>query len=927
MRIVKSLHSGVIHRTFEMSGQKLFTLGSLWGFELSSGKPLLEKDVWTIVGERMPEGAIFDAGYPKVCSEYLVAGSFLSAEPVGGSVISARVADREKKLAVFGDRYWNRTSFDGPETISELPISFEQAFGGKGYSKNPTGKGMDEVDHEGVKRIPLPNVEYHSQLMSSHKDRPEPASFGPLDVTWAQRQSLSGTYDQRYIEEYMPGFPADIDSLFFNCAARDQWLEGYLVGSEAFSFTGMNLEFPVLQGVLPSIRSRLFVEVTQDEVARFVELDNQLDTVWFFPNDDMGVVIHRGSYPVETSNASEVSAVMLAHENLSDVERSLEHYQDQFAKRTDLEHGFKYMVNTRDLIPLGVSCGFDEIMGVTDQGTDPGRANLANYVDQQLGKGKAKVDEILQESSEGLAIAGIKERTVDEMMQKKSTPTPEQQQIVALIEKIVPGHSDSTKAIDLTTIDLKAMDELNDYTDQLNAEKMAEVKETLNKHIEQLKQDGQAESAQLMEEALASRELPPLLPRPAKDVQSAISTIEQQRESIQREMHIMASMGLDTQQLNVFMSELKKSEAELEASKQQMTEIYRLAAHNVPEARSPHEGQEEQLAAEFRAKLTQGKDLEYWDGAFTELSKVEVVNVSLQGCFLEHASLVEARVTGVNLNEAILSHANMSNASFSQVSFKAANLGGCLLKQALFKDCDFTDASLGKARLSGAVFERCQFQGRMDAFLEADLSGATFIDCEMNKCIFYELTMAHCRFEKTRLDEANFVECELEGAQFQNSSLAGVNFVSSVLNSASFRDSVMHNSRFVGGCQLEQGDFKGCKATLSNFRENSMSGADFTGADVSHSDFSGATLVGACFIDALTRQTLFIESNLECTLMTRLDAMEASFQNARLTGADFREANLYSANFYGVIVGKTDFSSANLKKTLFKDWRPSRDQG
>jgi uncharacterized protein YjbI with pentapeptide repeats len=70
---------------------------------------------------------------------------------------------------------------------------------------------------------------------------------------------------------------------------------------------------------------------------------------------------------------------------------------------------------------------------------------------------------------------------------------------------------------------------------------------------------------------------------------------------------------------------------------------------------------------------------------------------------------------------------------------------------------------------------------------------------------------------------------------------------------------------------------------------------------------------------------LFINTNLEKASLVKVDAMEACFQDARLTGTSFQSANLYGASFYGVVVGETDFRGANLKKTLFKDWRPGRE--
>jgi hypothetical protein len=117
--------------------------------------------------------------------------------------VSLRVGDVLRRIAVFGDRRWER-AFGGdlvpsnPALFDALPLSFDRAYGGKfemppgpdrmtglphpggtmAYPKNPQGRGfyMDAASAEGEL---LPNIELPEQLIRKWDERPEPAGFSP----------------------------------------------------------------------------------------------------------------------------------------------------------------------------------------------------------------------------------------------------------------------------------------------------------------------------------------------------------------------------------------------------------------------------------------------------------------------------------------------------------------------------------------------------------------------------------------------------------------------------------------------------------------------------------------------------------------------------------------------------------------------------
>ena len=93
MQIVKSLHSGVLHKAFSHRSKHYFAVTTLWGFRLSAGAPVLEQDLWSSIGDVFDKNALFDAGMPKTRAEFLVHGSFHAptGEPVAAVVILASV--------------------------------------------------------------------------------------------------------------------------------------------------------------------------------------------------------------------------------------------------------------------------------------------------------------------------------------------------------------------------------------------------------------------------------------------------------------------------------------------------------------------------------------------------------------------------------------------------------------------------------------------------------------------------------------------------------------------------------------------------------------------------------------------------------------------------------------------------------------------
>jgi hypothetical protein len=164
-----------------------------------------------------------------------------NGQPVATLDVGFRVGSLQKLLRVFGDRRWGGFGPSAPEPFTKMALVYERAFGGVDVKsshperdwdwRNPVGCGF-AVDKAHLEDVPVPNVEWPDQLISSWNDRPAPAGFGVVASHWQPRVSFGGTYDESWAQTRQPLLPADFDERFFQCAPIDQQAPQFLTGGE-----------------------------------------------------------------------------------------------------------------------------------------------------------------------------------------------------------------------------------------------------------------------------------------------------------------------------------------------------------------------------------------------------------------------------------------------------------------------------------------------------------------------------------------------------------------------------------------------------------------------------------------------------------------------------------------------------------------------
>ncbi len=208
-----------------------------------------------------------------------------------------------KTIRVFGDRVWEKRgvvpSMSNPAPFETMPLVWERAYGGmdnKGRElraevRNPVGRGYHAKDGEKeLNGSPLPNLEDPAELISSLKQSPAPACFGPICGHWEPRLSFAGTYDERWQQERAPYLPTDFDSRFLQLAPPGLVAPGYLQAGDWIEANGVTPSGS-LRVQLPPVR----IDVTYIVDGSPQAVPANLDTVLIEPDQNRLALVWRAA--------------------------------------------------------------------------------------------------------------------------------------------------------------------------------------------------------------------------------------------------------------------------------------------------------------------------------------------------------------------------------------------------------------------------------------------------------------------------------------------------------------------------------------------------------------------------------------------------------------------------------------------------------
>jgi uncharacterized protein YjbI with pentapeptide repeats len=802
MKVFKPLQASLLHKTFEFKGKKQLAVSVLFGFPFDGSEPMLEPNLWKFIASEIGKNGILDLGMPKPNGEVLLHGKYFA--PKGTSVtadsVRLKLGKIEKVLLVYGNRYWRvMLGPTEPEPIREMPLDYSNAFGGKGYAKNPIGKGMVDVDVFGEMRRPLPNVEYPDQVMSSSGQKPDPAGFGPLDMAWEFRTSKLGTYDDKWLRERWPAYPDDLNWNHFNAAPHDQWLDEYFSGTETFDLYNMHPDKPVVRGQLPPFRTRCFIKRASSGDGEIDEIKMRAETVWLFPHAETGIVLYRGVIGIQTDDVSDVKNIIIGYENLTDPLRDTSHYANALTSR---QVGEK-MLNTTDLIPNGATCGFG---AVEEPESSSGSDNSGGSGDG--GGGKSMGSTKTPAESKRAALIALSDKLAEIPGTDAARAKVGEEIMETYLPPLFPRPSEHARILNEYISEKNRMEELRVDIRRLGGN----VSEIPDIDIEQ--------SRVKLEEA-------------ARDMKECYRAqahmLDEGRPS--HEEHLKA---LREDLLKRFKSGEKLAGWDLagvDLSKQDLSGI------------------------DFSGCYLEGVDFTDCKLIGANLERAILAFANLSSCDLSGANLKRANLGAANLTHAVFDGADLTETILARSLLTRAKLTNCNMT-----DVDMFEAGLGEADLSGSILPHTHFIDLHIArakFIKTVLTGSTFSNCNLEDTDFSESVLDESTWIASWLDRANFSNARMTNSRFPgSSSLRDAKFVRAVLNSSNFRETDLSSVDFTEAT-LDMCDFSDSKARKARFTRATAKKAQFIGTDLSEADLSSMNLMEGTLMKArLTSATL-----------------------------------------------------------------------
>ncbi|MFL6655115.1 MAG: DUF2169 domain-containing protein [Sulfurifustis sp.] len=869
MKIIKPLTLGCLQKPYRYRGRNYYVVTALGFFRLGENveRFLTEQSQWPVALKALPAGEPIDFAMPKAHGEMLLAGSAyaLGSEPVTRMIVRASVGTIDKCVTVVGDREWMYGivpfyRVTDPSPFRVMPLGYERAYGGPNHPANPRGVGYTGrrlAAFFGENHGRMPNLEYPHEPVRSHRKHYPPAGFGPLDIGSPVRQAKAGTYDQVWLDRDAPGLPEDVQWSLYNAAPDDQQIDGYFGGGEPYRLEGLHPSKRVIEGRLPRMRVRALVQRRGRAPSAAEELTMVFDTVWFFPDQELGVAVYRGQTTIEDSDALDVEAVLLAYENLADSPRSPAHYHEALRLRTDRATAVLHLANEAPLVP--------ELRAAERAAAAERHAKVQA---DELARRQAMLDEATAEFWTG---GGMSQPANYAPPIASPPPLP-----VVTRESIANGE------VDLMEIVAKA--------DAL-AEEARRQGETRRAAAER----AQADVAHVTPAAAEQiREVEARAAVPAHDLIGGAAPPSP--------FGIPSDVGAE--QAHVLQAAISQLPALKRQTRRAAPQPIAPSVPLLPETKL-------HLGRKVREWHAAGQTLAGRDLAGAHLSRADFAGADLREVMFEEADLSGASFRGANLRGAVFTGARLVGADFTDADLADANFSQSRAANATFRDARLAGALAMKADWSGADFNGAALTGVIGN--DVMLSGAILERVDLAHAVLVGAVANDARFIGARLYRTMLVGAQLERADFTEAALERAVLLNVRAQHSRWRSARMTRVQTGGSATFANADLRDVTARQCGWRGADLSGADLSGArfvlcDFGHCRFEGARLRGALLWRSILMLATFVDCDAEDADFFQTMARKADFRGARLRGT-----NRVQADFSETLMDRADAEPARVR--------------
>ena len=853
MKIIKPMTLGLMHRPYLWRGQYRLLVATLSFFSLGGQAHTLLRDnlQWRKVTAALPPGRPLDELMPKTRGEVLLAGSAYAAQGLATTHQSVRLqlGTIDKTLRVIGDRQWvygllPLFQITPPAPFTRMPLEWGRAFGGPRHAGNPEGCGYVPNPLAalfGRNQGRMPNLEDPRHPVRGHYRRHAPAGFGALDVGWLPRRRWIGTYDKHWQAQTYPGLADNTDPEFFNAAPEDQRIAGHFHGGEPYRLEGMHPNLPVIEGQLPELRPRAFVLPKGRPVDALDEVPLAFDTVWFFPDAELGIAIHRGEVAIHDSLALDVEALMVAYEHAADAPRPLDHYGEVLALRLNRETAARHVFNESQLTPA------------PDAASRAERAQEEQAERAQREATRAAREIALQaefHAAGGMSAAAPAALAVNETITLPTIPA-------AAVRR---GDFDLGPLLD-------------------GAERAA----------------SQAKAQAEVHRVEAARQLDEL---PAAAAPSASETVQQvlaRAMGVEAPVAALADFADPAAVPPLAVAQLKDLQRRARLAAPTPTAPTTPLS---PEAAAA-------IGHWALARVRDGDSLQGCDLAGANLRGAALSGANLRGALLEASDLSGAQLDGADLSEVALTGATLDDANCAAACFDGANLAHTRARRALFRGAHFAGAQAGRADWSDADLAGARFDQLVAPHIVlagANLERTTLDDCVLmyahaagsrwsrsvwRRCVALGADLAASEWTEATLTRSVLMECRLIDSQWSSAGLSRV-------QAGGGADWSRADLRRISA---DHSSWREANLTLADLADGAFRECDFSGTQL-----ADATLERALFYRSLFMGTVLTGCRAGAADFYQATCRRTDFRDADLYGANFVQADCSEARFENAVI-------------------------
>lgn len=793
--------------------------------------PLREEDRQTLLGEgpmwealmaALEPEEIFDEGYAKPRAEFLLYGACHPPKDAQAMEVGVQVGDKKKRLQIFGERLFDGKKAMPPRPLRPVPLDWKHAYGGPDHADNPLGMGHGELATGAF----LPQI----MRLQDHVDDLQHAvadCFRAMPPQWPQRAHHLGPFDADWLANDWPELPASSDREFFCTAPEDQRLQGYFRGDEELELEGVHPKRPHILCALPGLRPRLFV-TRRDRPDELEEVQAEADTLWLFPEQELGVLCYRGVVRVADDEAGDLHSFVGDWEFMDHEPLPLEHYAAMLRSEAEeqAEEG------EQDAEPPSPEPPQSE--DSPEAGAAAPKFNLA-----PLEALAAELGRAAQELMAGKGVTpGEAETLLSRLDAEAAAPLQGDFNPQGFLAELESGLQQIMAARGLNAQDLERL--LRDAATPLQQENLGAWYDTMAampQATPQMREAAAQGKEALAEFQAAMRQFEQLIPQGAAPEPEAPGHTIQEDTGSEETPSTPIPPGLDFR------------------------------------------GRDLRKASFANASL---------DGA--DFSGADLAGANFQGAQLRGACLEKASCLGADFEGCIATDANFNEADLRSCHFRYADLNNASFRSALLDDVRLAFAHLQKADMYMAKAHETYGVGA--DFSEADLSGADFSDSLLSTADFSNCTARQTLFLGAMLDETSFYGAKARGIRFRGACLHGMRADADTdFSKADCRLADCCRVRWQGA-NLAHANLWGAKLDDASLEQVVLKYGVLKAVSAMHANFSKASLHAANLRHANFFRAAFRKANLKDTRIEHASLFGADLYGARIGGAVLDNANL-----------------------------------